>query len=196
MTSFKQQGHQAKRTMSRVRAFVALGLVATATAAANANANATDQPQYHRHGCSNARTITVNPPTLLDPTPFGYKHITLDTRNAVAYVAGQVAFSLGGQIVWGTLNEQLVLTEQNLKFALSALDADVQDIMRMNVFVKNFQQNQDLPVLEPFLFRMGSPVDAVLGVTSLAIDGLLVEVQMTVAVKQATVDRIRCSRKA
>ena len=113
----------------------------------------------------------------------------------MAYVAGQVAFSLGGQIVGTTLNEQLVLTEQNLRFALSALDADVQDIMRMNVFVKNFQQNQDLPVLEPFLFRMGSPVDAVLGVTSLAIDGLLVEVQMTVAVKQATVDRIRCSRK-
>ena len=101
----------------------------------------------------------------------------------------------GGQIVGGTLNEQLVLTEQNLRFALSSLDADVQDIMRMNVFVKNFQQNQDLPVLEPFLFRMGSPVDAVLGVTSLAIDGLLVEVQMTVAVKQATVDRIRCTRK-
>ena len=95
----------------------------------------------------------------------------------------------------GTLNEQLVLTEQNLRFALSSLDADIQDIMRMNAFVKNFQQNQDLLVLEPFLFRMGSPVDAVLGVTSLAIDGLLVEVQMTVAVKQATVDRIRCTRK-
>lgn len=192
MTSFKQQGHQARRTMSRARAFVALGLVVAATAA---NANAVDQTQHHRHACSNARTITINPPTLLDPTPFGYKHITLDTRNAVAYVAGQVAFSLGGQIVGTTLNEQLVLTEQNLRFALNALDADVQDIMRMNVFVRNFQQNQDLPILEPFLFRMGSPVDAVLGVTSLAIDGLLVEVQMTVAVKQAAVERIRCSRK-
>lgn len=61
--------------------------------------------------------------------------------------------------------------------------------------MKNFQQNLDLPVLEPFLFSMASPVDAVLGVTSLAIDGLLVEVQMTVAVKQAAAERIRCSRK-
>jgi hypothetical protein len=93
-----------------------------------------------------------------------------------------------------TLNEQLVLTEQNLRFALIALGADVQDVMRMNVFVKSSQQNQDLPVLEPFLLRMGSPVDAVLGVTSLALEGLLVEVQMTVAVEQATVERIRCSR--
>lgn len=191
MMSSRQQGW---RPMTAARAFVALLLVAAAFTAA-ANANAADQIQHHRHGCSNARTITINPSTLLDPTPFGYKHITLDTRNAVAYVAGQVAFSLGGQIVGTTLNEQLVLTEQNLRFALSALDADVQDVMRMNVFVKNFQQSQDLPVLEPFLFRMGSPVDAVLGVTSLAIDGLLVEVQMTVAVKQAVVDRIRCSRK-
>lgn len=189
MTSIKPRDHHNPRTMSAARALVALGLVAAATATA---ANPSEQP---RHACSNARTITVNPPTLLDPTPFGYKHITLDTRNAVAYVAGQVAFSLGGQIVGSTLNEQLVLTEQNLRSALSALDADVQDIMRMNVFVKNFQQHQDLPVLEPFLFRMGSPVDAVLGVTSLALDGLLVEVQMTVAVKPSTVERIRCSRK-
>ena len=194
MSSSQQQSRHGRRTSSTARAFAALGLV-SATLTAASNAHSADQTQHYRHGCSNARTITVNPPTLLDPTPFGYKHITLDTRNAVAYVAGQVAFSLGGQIVGTTLNEQLVLTEQNLRFTLSALDADVQDIMRMNVFVKNFQQNQDLPVLEPFLFRMGSPVDAVLGVTSLAIDGLLVEVQMTVAVKQSSVDRIRCSRK-
>ncbi|MCW5660313.1 MAG: RidA family protein [Burkholderiaceae bacterium] len=146
--------------------------------------------------CSSERVITVNPPTLLDPTPFGYKHITLDTESGVAYVAGQVAFSLEGAIVGDTLEEQLVLVEENLRLALSALDAGVEDILRMNVFIVNFQQNPDLAVLEPFLFRMGSPVDAVLGVRSLAVDGLLVEVQITVAVKPATVDRIRCGNSA
>lgn len=189
MASFTQRRHKNQRSTRMAQAVAALGLAVAATA------TAAHQAEHHGHACSSARTITVNPPTLLDPTPFGYKHITLDTRNGVAYVAGQVAFSLGGQIVGTTLNEQLVLTEQNLRFALKALDADVDDIMRMNVFVKNFQQNQDLPVLEPFLFRMGSPVDAVLGVSSLALDGLLVEVQMTVAVKQSAVERIRCGRK-
>jgi enamine deaminase RidA (YjgF/YER057c/UK114 family) len=188
MSSSKQRFHRIKRTLSAARAIVALGLVAATTT------TAAHQTQHTGHACSKARTITVNPPTLLDPTPFGYKHITVDTRNGVAYVAGQVAFSLGGQIVGTALNEQLVLTEQNLRHALSALGADVQDIMRMNVFVKDFQQNRDLPILEPFLFRMGSPVDAVLGVTSLALDGLLVEVQMTVAVSPAAIERIRCGR--
>lgn len=191
MNSFVRRTREVRPALLAARAIMALGLAAAATAAGATNA----AEHHNRHGCSNARTITINPPTLLDPTPFGYKHITLDTKNGVAYVAGQVAFSLGGKIVGTTLNEQLVLTEQNLRFNLSALDADVQDILRMNVFVKNFQQSQDLPVLEPFLFRMGSPVDAVLGVTSLAIDGLLVEVQMTVAVKPSTVERIRCNRK-
>lgn len=191
MTSFRQPSRKGWPSPHAMRNIVALCLAAAAT-----TASATGAAEHHGwFGCSNARTITINPPTLLDPTPFGYKHITLDTHNAVAYVAGQVAFSLGGQIVGTTLNEQLVLTEQNLRANLDALDADVQDILRMNVFVKNFQQNRDLPVLEPFLFRMGSPVDAVLGVTSLAIDGLLVEVQMTVAVKPSTVERIRCSRR-
>jgi 2-iminobutanoate/2-iminopropanoate deaminase len=143
--------------------------------------------------CSSERVITINPPTLLDPTPFGYKHITLDTSSGVAYVAGQVAFSLDGDIVGNTLEEQLVLVEKNLRFALSSLDAGVEDIMRMNTFVTNFQQDPDLATLEPFLLRMGSPVNAVLGVPSLAIDGLLVEVQITVAVTQETVERIRCS---
>lgn len=191
MTSFRQPSRKGQPSLCAARHLVALCLAAAATTAC-----ATGEAERHgRSGCSNARTITINPPTLLDPTPFGYKHITLDTHNAVAYVAGQVAFSLGGQIVGTTLNEQLVLTEQNLRANLDALDAEVQDILRMNVFVKNFQQSRDLPVLEPFLFRMGSPVDAVLGVTSLAIDALVVEVQMTVAVKPSTVERIRCSRR-
>lgn len=65
----------------------------------------------------------------------------------------------------------------------------------MNTFVTNFQQNPDLATLEPFLFRMGRPVNAVLGVQSLAIDRLLVEVQMTVAVTPATVEKIRCGQQ-
>ena len=142
--------------------------------------------------CSTERVITVNPSTLLDPTPFGYKHISLDTSTGIAYVAGQVAFSLEGKIVGGTLKEQLVLVEKNLRFALGDLDAGVEDIIRMNTFVKNFQQDPDLATLEPFLFSMGSPVNAVLGVSSLAIDALLVEVQMTVAVTPETVEKIRC----
>lgn len=190
MTSFVRRTREVRPAQLAARAIMAFGLVAAMVAGTASGAE-----HQNRRGCSNARTITINPPTLLDPTPFGYKHITLDTRNAVAYVAGQVAFSLAGKIVGATLDEQLVLTEQNLRHNLDALDADVRDILRMNVFVKDFQQSRDLPVLEPFLLRMGSPVDAVLGVTSLAIDGLLVEVQMTVAVKPSTVERIRCSRK-
>jgi 2-iminobutanoate/2-iminopropanoate deaminase len=147
-------------------------------------------------GCSTERVITLNPPTLLDPTPFGYKHITLNTETGVAYVAGQVAFSLEGAIVGNTLERQLVLVlvlvEQNLRFALGALEAGVEDILRMNTFIKNFQQTPDLATLEPFLFRMGSPVNAVLGVPSLALDGLLVEVQITVAVTPVAVEKIRC----
>ena len=57
---------------------------------------------------------------------------------------------------------------------------------------RNFQQNPDLVSLEPFLVKMGSPVNAVLGVPSLALDGLLVEVQITVAVTPVTVEKIRC----
>jgi 2-iminobutanoate/2-iminopropanoate deaminase len=146
--------------------------------------------------CSIERVVTINPPTLLDPTPFGYKHITLDTSSGVAYIAGQVAFALDGKIVGSTLAEQLVLVEKNLRLALEALEAGAEDILRLNTFVTNFQQDPDLATLEPFLFRMGSPVNAVLGVRSLAIDGLLVEVQMTVAVKPATVERLRCRNPA
>jgi enamine deaminase RidA (YjgF/YER057c/UK114 family) len=186
MRPFRPHSQGAKKTMSMARTFLALGITLSLIGCGGESLPvATD-------GCSTERVITLNPPTLLDPTPFGYKHITLDTETGVAYVAGQVAFSLEGAIVGNTLEQQLVLVEQNLRFALGALDAGVEDILRMNTFIKNFQQNPDLATLEPFLFRMGSPVNAVLGVPSLAIDGLLVEVQITVAVTPETVEKIRC----
>jgi hypothetical protein len=98
MTSCKQPNPRHLRNAQPARALVALCLAAAATAAT------ANQERLHGHACSHARTITINPSTLLDPTPFGYKHIRLDTRNAVAYVAGQVAFSLSGQIVGTSLN--------------------------------------------------------------------------------------------
>jgi enamine deaminase RidA (YjgF/YER057c/UK114 family) len=176
--------------MNLERTLLALGIMLTLTGCGGGGSSNSGPVAEN---CSSERVITVNPSTLLDPTPFGYKHITLDTSAGVAYVAGQVAFSPDGEIVGNTLEEQLVLVEKNLRFALGALDAGVEDIVRMNTFVKNFQQDPDLATLEPFLFSMGSPVNAVLGVPSLAIDALLVEVQMTVAVTPATVERIRCS---
>jgi enamine deaminase RidA (YjgF/YER057c/UK114 family) len=181
-----------RRTKAMERGLLALGLMVGLVGCGGGD----DSSAALAANCSAERLITVNPPTLLDPTPFGYKHITLDTSNGVAYVAGQVAFSLAGAIVGSTLAEQLVLVEENLRFALGALDADVEDILRMNTFVTNFRQDPDLATLEPFLFRMGSPVNAVLGVPSLAIDGLLVEVQITVAVTPATVEKIRCRNNA
>jgi 2-iminobutanoate/2-iminopropanoate deaminase len=190
MSPFLHYGKSTGKTLNTTKALLALGIVSILIGCGGGD----DDPVPA--SCSSARVITVNPPTLLDPTPFGYKHITLDTSIGIAYVAGQVAFSLDGKIVGNTLAEQLVLVEENLRFALSALDADVEDIVRMNTFVKNFQQDPDLATLEPFLFRMGSPVNAVLGVPSLAIAPLLVEVQITVAVTPATVEKIRCSNNA
>lgn len=186
MCPLRQHSRGAGRTRSLAGAFLALGITSSLIGCGG------ESLPVDGGGCSTERVITLNPPTLLDPTPFGYKHITLDTETGVAYVAGQVAFSLDGQIVGNTLEQQLVLVEKNLRFALGALDAGVEDILRMNTFIKNFQQNPDLATLEPFLFRMGSPVNAVLGVPSLALDGLLVEVQITVAVTPATVEKIRC----
>lgn len=140
------------------------------------------------------RLVVINPPTLFDPLPFGYSHIAVDTANKIAYIAGQVAINQTGSIVGSSLAEQLVETERNLNFALAAVDADIPDIMKLNAYIFEFSPDPDLPTFQATGKRLGSPPSTLVSVPSLAIDGLLVEIELTVAVSRKFVRSIRCSK--
>lgn len=138
------------------------------------------------------RLLTINPPTLFDPLPFGYSHVTIDTLNKVAYIAGQVAIDKTGAIVGETLAEQLPEAESNIKLILDAINADVPDIMKMTVYVRNLNPQSDLQILVPAGNRLGNPPTTLASTPALAIEGLQVEIDLTVAVSQRTIRKLIC----
>lgn len=141
---------------------------------------------------NNKRVRIINPPTLFDPVPFGYSHIAVDTKNFVAHVAGQVAINQTGSIIGDTLAEQLVETERNLLLALEAVEADISDITRLNAFVLNFDPSTDLSTFMMTGKRLGSPASTLISTGALAIEGLLVEIELDAVVSRSFVRRLVC----
>lgn len=141
------------------------------------------------------RLVRINPPTLLDPSEFGYSQILVDTRNAVAHVAGQGAFNRTGALVGETFAEQLEQSLRNVAHALEALEADASDLLKSTVIIKDLNTSTAEGILVASgLSSAGAPTPPgiVFSTTSLLEPGLLVEIQVDVAVSDSFVRRLVC----
>lgn len=143
-------------------------------------------------GLYGPRRIIINPPALFNPLPFGYSHIAIDTHTRLAFIAGQVSINKNGNIVGKTLRDQIQMVEKSLKITLNAVGANVDDIVKLNGFIKNFNPKKDLPIFNAFGKRFGSPPTTLVSTPSLALEALLVEIEMTVIVSNREVRKLIC----
>ncbi|PXF44563.1 hypothetical protein BWQ96_05741 [Gracilariopsis chorda] len=141
------------------------------------------------------RLVRINPPTLLDPVPFGYSQIVVDTRNAVAHVAGQNAINQTGSLVGETFAEQLEQTLRNVELALEAVEADINDILKSILITVDLDPSTAEDILAASLMNAGGPAPPgiVFSSDSLLEPGVLVEIQVDVAVPESFVRRLVCS---
>ena len=128
----------------------------------------------------------LNPDTLLKPR--GYTHIVTITGPAkMIFISGQVAIDKEGKLVGlGDLKTQIRQASANLKAALEAAGATPADIVKTNTYIVNYKQSDYSAMREARgeLFPDGEPpASTLVGVTSLAVDGLLVEMEAIAAVK-------------
>jgi enamine deaminase RidA (YjgF/YER057c/UK114 family) len=121
----------------------------------------------------------LNPDTLSKPT--GYTHVVSARGQRLIYVAGQIAFDKNGELVGrGDLRAQAVQVYENVKSALEAANATLDDVVKLNTYVVNYT-----PELRPILAGVRSqyfaqdrpPANTLVGVTSLALEGLLLEIE-------------------
>jgi enamine deaminase RidA (YjgF/YER057c/UK114 family) len=127
----------------------------------------------------------INPDTLL--TPRGYSHIvTVEGAQKLAFISGQVAVDKEGKIVGpGDLKIQIKTAAENLVAALAAVGAKPSDIVKMNTYIVQYKQSDYAAMREAraVLFPSGEPpASTLIGVHSLAIDGLLVEIEAVAAI--------------
>jgi len=128
----------------------------------------------------------LNPDTLLKPR--GYTHVVTITGPAkMIFVSGQVAIDKEGKLVGpGDLKTQIRQASANLKAALEAAGATPVDIVKTNTYIVNYKQSDYSAMREARgeLFPDGEPpASTLVGVTSLAVDGLMVEMEAVAAVK-------------
>jgi enamine deaminase RidA (YjgF/YER057c/UK114 family) len=120
----------------------------------------------------------INPTDLA--TPQTYTHVIVATGSRLVFVAGQVAEDGQGKLVGpGDLAVQARQAFDNVGRALAAARARPDQVAKITIFVVDYR-DEYLPAIEAgreALFGDHKPVDALIGVKTLAHPGCLIEIE-------------------
>lgn len=120
---------------------------------------------------------TINPADLHDPVPFGYSHVA-DPGTGLVSVAGQYASDRQGQVAVAEFGAQVELALAHLGTALHAVGLGYEHVIRLGTYVVDHDADR-LAVLGAHvnaLWKGEPPAQTLLGVASLALPGMLFEV--------------------
>ena len=153
-----------------------IALTAQLTAAQTGNAPGT---------VAHAETNFLNPKGL--STPAGFTQVVVAQPGRLVYVSGQTARNATGDVVGkGDLRAQVAQTIENLKTALTAAGATMEDVVKLNYYVVNLKPDQ-VPIIrevrKKYLSAEHPPASTLVGVTALVQDELMIEVEAIAALK-------------
>ena len=104
----------------------------------------------------------------------------------IIYVSGQVSVDARNNVVGhGDLGKQTQVALENLSKALAAAGATPADVVRLGIYVKNYERDQAAVIsiaLRKIFVAGRMPTSTWLGVSSLALDDLLIEIEATAVV--------------
>jgi enamine deaminase RidA (YjgF/YER057c/UK114 family) len=122
---------------------------------------------------------SINPPDL-HPAP-GFSHITVAHGSRIAYIAGQIALAPDFSIVGGEdLGEQTRAAMRNLEVALRAIDASWEHLVRRTIYTTQPTEYEVITAaIEEVQGSSDHPAQTIVGVTGLAVPGLLIEIEAT-----------------
>lgn len=102
------------------------------------------------------------------------------------YVSGQVSVDAAHNVVGhGNLSQQAQMALENLSKALAAAGATPSDVVRLGIYVKDYKPEQAAVisrVLRNTFVVERMPTSTWLGVSSLALDELLIEIEATAVI--------------
>jgi enamine deaminase RidA (YjgF/YER057c/UK114 family) len=121
----------------------------------------------------------VNPPEL-HPAP-GFSHVAIASGATVVHVAGQVALAPDFGLVGGDdLYEQTRAAMGNVKVALDAAGATWDDVVRRTVYTLHPTDYETITrAIDDVTGGADHPAQTIVGVTGLAVPGLLIEIECT-----------------
>ena len=123
----------------------------------------------------------LNPAKIHQPT--GYSHVAVATGSRLAFVAGQVALDADYSLVGaGDLGAQTRKTMENLRVALDELGAGWDDVVKAVVYTTQPTEVRTIgAAMAEAIGGAAPPAQVVLGVTGLALPGLMIEIDLVVS---------------
>jgi enamine deaminase RidA (YjgF/YER057c/UK114 family) len=124
----------------------------------------------------------LNPPEL-HPAP-GFSHVAIADGTRVVHLAGQVALDREFGIVGGDdLGEQTRAAMRNVEAALTAAGAAWGDVVRRTVYTLHPTEYETITAaIDDVTGGAEHPAQTIVGVTGLAVPGLLIEIECTAVI--------------
>lgn len=119
-------------------------------------------------------------PEWLHPTP-GFSHIAIASGAKIVCLAGQGAIERDFTLVGGTdLAAQTRRAMQNVGVALRAVGADFDDVVRRTIYTTRPTEFEVIAAAIDEVTGEGpQPAQTIVGVTGLALPGMLIEIEVT-----------------
>ena len=126
----------------------------------------------------------LNPPEL-HPAP-GFSHVAITSGTKVVHLAGQVALDQSFGIVGGDdLAEQTKAAMRNVEHGLRAAGAGWDDVVRRTIYTLQPTEFATITAaIDEVTGGAEHPAQTIVGVTGLAVAGLLIEIECTAVVPQ------------
>ena len=129
----------------------------------------------------------INPPALPNwEQTFSQIVIISDDKSRTVYLSGQVSVDENQNLIGeGDLRAQALRAFQNLEVALAVAGAKTTDVVKLNIYVKNYEPGDAVAVgeaLRKHFPHKKLPASTWLGVQSLSKEGFLIEVDAVAVV--------------
>lgn len=119
-------------------------------------------------------------PAGLHPAP-GFSHVSVATGTRTVHFAGQLALDPEFNIIGGDdLGEQTKAAMRNLELAMREVGASWDDIVRRTIYTVQPTEFETITAaIDEVTGGADHPAQTILGVTGLALPGLLIEIEAT-----------------
>lgn len=122
----------------------------------------------------------IQPDSLFDSSQFGYSQVVSAGDGRLVFVAGQVGWDANGKLAGDKLVEQAGQALQNVRLAVESAGGGIEDIVMMRTFVVDYRPEFVellLPLYQDFFANVQPPTQTWLGVQSLALPELQIEIE-------------------
>lgn len=123
----------------------------------------------------------LNPPDL-HPAP-GFSHVAIGRGEKVVYFAGQLGIGMDFSLAADDLHGQTAAAMRNLKTAMDAAGVAWDDIVRRTIYTMQPTEYETITrAIDEVTGGADHPAQTIVGITGLAVEGCLIEIEATAVV--------------